>query len=526
MKFSDVSIRITKLLVCSTLLTGIVVLLSADMLIPNSSANALDEQPQLLNAVFSNPTPITIADAPISNTPPGLGSPYPSTITVAGQGNSLVHLQVTLHTVSHGFPDDLDILLVGPGGQSFVLQSDAGGNTATVDRDFTFDDLAILQMPNDGGIPTGTFKPTSHQGNDGTNDVFPLPAPTGPHSNPGPQSSGAATLDGVFGATDPNGVWKLFVTDDENLDFGDIAGGWSISVTSVIIEQPTRATVLDFDGDLKTDMTVIRNAGGTQTWYVNRSQLGFLAYGWGAPNDVFVPHDYDDDGKTDFAVWRPTGGNWYIFESATSTLRIVNFGTAGDDPTIVDDYDGDGKADPAVVRNTGGLKTWYYLRSTAGFGFKQWGLSTDIPVPGDFDGDGKADLAVKRPDAMSGLATFYIDRSASGLEIVGWGNNLDIVVPGDYDGDNKTDIGVAHSANNELHWYVRLSGGGIIENVHWGQSTDLATQGDYNGDGKTDIAVWRPSNGYFYVTLTGGGGNIFTQWGQSGDYPPANYNSH
>ena len=66
-------------------------------------------------AVFSNPSPITISDAPVGNIPPGIGSPYGSTINVTGEANSLVHIQVTLNNVNHAFPDDLDVLLVAPG---------------------------------------------------------------------------------------------------------------------------------------------------------------------------------------------------------------------------------------------------------------------------------------------------------------------------------------------------------------------------------------------------------------------------
>ncbi len=499
-------------------------MIGTGLLVSGETKNSFETTKTTL-AVFSNPTPITIADAPVGNSPPGTGSLYPSTILVSGQGNGLVQIQVTLNNVSHSFPDDIDVLLVGPQGQKFVLQSDAGGNTSISNRTFTFDDTAISQLPNDGGISTGTFKPTNHQGNDFANDVFPAPAPVGPYDNPGPQASGVATLTSVYSGTDPNGTWSLFVTDDENLDSGSINGGWSISILSIVIEPPL-GTPLDFDGDGRTDLTVIRSTGATKTWYVNRSQLGFLAQGWGTTNDIFVPQFYDNDAICDFAVWRPADGNWYILQSSTGTLRIVHFGSAGDDPTVVDDYDGDGMADPAVVRNSGGLKTWYFLRSTAGFGFQQWGLSTDAAVPGDFDGDGKADLAVKRNDQpVAGLATFYVNRSVAGIDVFAWGNNADIVVPGDYDGDLKTDIGVAHAAGGDFFWYVRLSTGGIIENIRWGFSTDIITQGDYDGDGKTDISVWRPADGVFY-TRGSSQANIFVQWGQLGDYPPANYNTH
>jgi subtilisin-like proprotein convertase family protein len=437
-----------------------------------------------------------------------------------------VHLQVTLNNVNHTFPDDLDVLLVGPGGQSFVLQSDAGGNTSAVNASYTFDDTAPTVIPNDGGIPSATYKPANHQGNDALNDVFPAPAPANPYGNPGPQASGSSTLDGTFGGTNPNGTWSLYVTDDENLDVGNINGGWSLNISSITVSPAPRSRVCDFDGDNKTDTTVIRDSGGSKIWYVNRSTTGFIGLNWGTTSDVFVPQDYDGDGKTDIAVWRPSDGNWYILQSIGSTLRIVHFGLAGDDPTVVDDYDGDGKDDPAVVRNSGGLKTWYILASTAGFSSKQWGLSTDTPLPGDFDGDGKADLAVRRANQpIAGLASYYIDRSSGGFEVVAWGNNTDTIAPGDYDGDGKTDIAVVHPAGTDIFWYVRLSNGGIIENVRWGLLTDLIAQGDYDGDGKTDISVWRPGSGTFYMRGTFAG-NFLAQFGQMGDYPATNYNTH
>jgi subtilisin-like proprotein convertase family protein len=525
MRFCPVSIKSRTRLFLHGLLAVFISL--ASLSVPHRLARADSEagRVQNTNVVFANPTTITVSDAPPSNTPPGKGTPYPSNITVAGLGTSLTSLTVTLTNVNHAFPSDLDVLLVGPTGQSFILQSDAGGNLSAVNRSYTFDDNATTQLSDSGGLQNGTFKPANHQGNDGTNDVFPAPAPAGPHGNPGPQSSGSATLTSTFGGTNPNGVWSLYVTDDENIDAGNIAGGWSLSISAVFIN-PALSRVSDFDGDNKTDLAVVRDTGGSSTWYINRSTDGFLAQGWGIPTDVFVPQDYDGDGKSDIAVWRGSNGYWYIFQSQTFTLLLVNFGTSGDNPRVVDDYDGDGKADPAVVRNSGGLKIWYYLGSSSGFAFKQWGLSTDAPAPGDYDGDGKADFAVRRNDVpAAGLATFYIDGSTSGFQFANWGNNTDIIVPGDYDGDQKTDIAVAHPSGTDLFWYVRLSGGGIIENVRWGLTSDFVTQGDYNGDSKTDIAVWRPSSGYFYITLTGSG-FTFTQWGQTGDYPPANSNSY
>ncbi|PYI89102.1 MAG: hypothetical protein DME26_02015, partial [Verrucomicrobia bacterium] len=51
----------------------------------------------------------------------GIGSPYPSQISVAGLPSNPSKVSVTLKGISHTYPDDLDVLLVGPGGQKVLL---------------------------------------------------------------------------------------------------------------------------------------------------------------------------------------------------------------------------------------------------------------------------------------------------------------------------------------------------------------------------------------------------------------------
>ncbi|GIV82303.1 MAG: hypothetical protein KatS3mg051_1657 [Anaerolineae bacterium] len=75
-------------------------------------------------------------------------------------------------------PDDLDVLLVGPGGQSVILTSDACGNLNPGGADFTFDDEASGPLPDtDGGTPcaTGTYQPWNYSGSGG--DGYNAPAP-------------------------------------------------------------------------------------------------------------------------------------------------------------------------------------------------------------------------------------------------------------------------------------------------------------------------------------------------------------
>ncbi|HMP84148.1 MAG TPA: S8 family serine peptidase, partial [Verrucomicrobiota bacterium] len=72
----------------------------------------------------TNSAPISIPATGSS----GPASPFPSTISVNGVTGTVSKVTVTLRSLSHTFPDDLDILLVGPGGQKTLLMSDCGGN--------------------------------------------------------------------------------------------------------------------------------------------------------------------------------------------------------------------------------------------------------------------------------------------------------------------------------------------------------------------------------------------------------------
>src|SRR6185503_17392795 len=150
-----------------------------------------------------NPTSIMINQS-------GAASPYPSSLAISGLTGVVSHVTVTLNNLSHTFPDDVDILLVGPGGQNAVILSDVGGGTAVSGVTLTLDDAAASSLPDAGPLVTGTFKPT----NAGPGETFPAPAPA---------TSGGSALS-VFNGTDPNGVWSLYISDDTGGDSGSLAG--------------------------------------------------------------------------------------------------------------------------------------------------------------------------------------------------------------------------------------------------------------------------------------------------------------
>jgi subtilisin-like proprotein convertase family protein len=209
--------------------------------------------------IFSNPNPITIPSS-------GTSTPYPSTINVSGLSGNINSLKVTLTNLSHTFPDDIDVLLVGPTGTKALLMSDVGGSSGVNNVTLTFDPTATSSLPDSGLITSGSYKATDV----GTGDIFNAPAPGGPYG----------TDFSVFNNTNPNGTWSLYVMDDMGGDVGTIAGGWSLNIgtgaatKSISIAKTTDGNeagsvssvfTLTRTGDLSSALTVNYTLAGTAT---------------------------------------------------------------------------------------------------------------------------------------------------------------------------------------------------------------------------------------------------------------------
>jgi len=216
-------------------------------------------------ASFSNPTLISINPA---GAPPSV-NPYPSVITVSNLPGAISDVSVTLSNLSHTFPDDLDILLVGPGGQRVLLMSDAGGQTPITDPvTIRFSDSATALLPDSTRIFSGVFRPSDYE--PAVGDMFPAPAPGGQYSS----------SFSVFDGTNPNGTWLLFVADDvPTIGNGAILGGWHLNLVMavsppVITGQPQDQTV---------------SPGDTATFQVSVSGTPPFGYQWLRNGQVIVP---------------------------------------------------------------------------------------------------------------------------------------------------------------------------------------------------------------------------------------------
>lgn len=215
---------------------------------------AFTAYPALAQTTFTNPSPISLPGTGTGGTTTGSAGIYPSAITVGGLSGTITGVTVTLTGVSHTFPDDLDILLVGPSGFATLLMSDAGGSVDLSNVTLVFSDSAT-NVPADTttltqtgaatlypnsvfttggetggtGVFTGgtaTFRPSNYET---AADVFLAPAPAGPYS--------ANPLSGFNGLA-PNGVYSLYIMDDAGGDAGSVAGGWSISINTSAVAVP------------------------------------------------------------------------------------------------------------------------------------------------------------------------------------------------------------------------------------------------------------------------------------------------
>jgi subtilisin-like proprotein convertase family protein len=486
--------------------------------------------------VFPNASPITINDAATV----GAANPYSSNITVSGLTGTISNITLTLNNLNHTFPDDLDILLVGPTGTNLVVMSDAGGSVDVTNTTLTFDDAAAGVVPDGGPVGNGSFKPSQFV----AGDTFPAPAPA-PSAN---------TTLAAFNGTDPNGVWNLYIVDDTGVDQGVLGNGWSLSIatsanpfpqsfsnaTPVFINDrfgaatpyPSTINVSGLTGAI-TDVNVTL----TNVDHLNPDDIDILLV---SPSGKSIVLMSDAGGTTDLVGVNITLDDAAAIQLPDSTVitsgsyRPANFGSGDNIADVLPFYANAGSAGPTTLATAfngtdpnGVWKLYVIDDATASTGIINGGWSLDITAGGsygakrftngDFDGDGRTDVSVFRGPNQN----WYIRNSSTYANRVqiNWGNPAlgDITVPGDYDGDRKTDIAVWRPS--EGNWYIINSSTGTPSIKSWGSSGDTPVPADYDGDGKTDLAVWRPSTGNWYVLRSATNTGRVVGWGGAGDIP-------
>lgn len=253
--------------------------------VPSAVLEITDNDPFAVQTRFVNPAPITIRD----NTN---ATPYPSTLLVSGVNGQVVRVQVTLSNLTHALPADIDLLLVGPGGQKVMLLSDAGGSIPVSGVNLQFDDFATNSVPNGTAITNGLYKPTNY----GIVDNMLAPAPAGPYGS----------VLATFNAVNPNGLWSLYVMDDQAQAAGVVADGWGL-IISTIAPPATNDLVLTIhdigdpavvNGNISYTISIVNNGPADATGVVLYdplpAQMSFISAtkSQGSVSNAFSFHHY------------------------------------------------------------------------------------------------------------------------------------------------------------------------------------------------------------------------------------------
>jgi hypothetical protein len=187
-------------------------------------------------------------------------------------GHVVTKVTVTINNFNHTWPSDVGVALRGPGGQICVLFNNAiGGSGGVTGRTYTFDQSSPA-IATTGFPPSGTYGPN----NNGGTRTFAAPLPSPPYN------SNLNIFNGLSGAS-VNGTWELFVQDFVGGDAGNIAGGWSISITttdnngyvcccsSPVVNPPTLANALI--GDPYTQTITASGTTGPYTFGLTSGTL-------------------------------------------------------------------------------------------------------------------------------------------------------------------------------------------------------------------------------------------------------------
>ncbi len=441
------------------------------------------------SGTFTNSSTVTITDA-------SSATPYPSNIAVSGLSGNVSDVNVTLTALTHPAPQDLDVLLVGPGGQTAVLMSDAGGTHALTAWDVTLDDEAPNHFTAGGNLmPHHVFTPGNFDGGD--TDTWPSPAPAGPYG------SALSNFDGHAA----NGTWSLYIVDDHAGSAGSITG-WRLTITTTPSNTAPTAVNDTFstNEDTPLNASVATNDpadpdGDTRTWIkVTDPAHGGVTFN---PDGTFTYTPTANYNGSDSFTYKVNDGT---ADSNTATVSIT-VSPVNDAPIAVNDTFSTNEDTPlnaSVATNDpadpdGDTRTWIKVTDPAhgGVTFNADGTFTYTPTA-NYNGPDSFTYKVNDGTADSNVATVSITVNAVNDPPVGTpdtyeateGTPLVVAAPGvlandtDVDGDPLTAV----LASGPAHGTLVLDADG---------SFTYTPDAMFHG---TDSFTYQPSDGVVVVT--------------------------
>lgn len=208
-------------------------------------ADNLKELNETFNVALSGPSGVTLgtpasATATINETatqfsntnaiPINNGSTSLSSLAVAGMPGSPFYMRVTLFDVTADHANDLRVLVVAPSGEKYILMAESGGSAPISGSTLTFNDNSPAFVQPNTSPTSNSYKPTSY-----ATTPYAIPGVPGPYSEPGPGNMRMTYMNTVFASANVNGIWSLYVYDDNGaingvFPAGSVAGGWGLEL--------------------------------------------------------------------------------------------------------------------------------------------------------------------------------------------------------------------------------------------------------------------------------------------------------
>jgi hypothetical protein len=256
----------------------------------------------------------------------GVTVPYPQHIFPTGLTGSLSGLTLTLNNLQNVFLWDLNVLLVGPSGNSkMVVLAGAGPSGSNVANgiNLALSDFGSTTVPS-SGVGNGPYLPTDSL----ASLTFGAGTPAGPYSLP--QTEGSATFAATFGGeSNPNGMWSVYIFDRAGGDVSTVGGTCLTFTTSAIaatttslMAMPANATV----GQTVTFTATVTSSGspvtgGTVTFKENGTTLQGATAVDGAGHVTFSTNSLTEGIHNVTALYSGVAGTYNV-SSGSTTIEV------------------------------------------------------------------------------------------------------------------------------------------------------------------------------------------------------------
>ncbi len=270
---------------------------------------------------------------------------YPSVVTVpANVVGNLEKVTVTINGFTHGYPNDVVLLLVGPNGTAVPLMGNDGGGVGVTGLTLTFDDVVAGAgtLGTATAISSGTYKAGDNSAF-GTTQAFPAPAP----------STYMTSLTAFNGLKPANyaGQWSLYVLDDSQPNTGSIAS-WSLNLYTKPVIGTTNASVtigenqsavFNFSASDTTSNATLSasinlsgvttgdigytNASGAFADFITAADFQFSAINPNGTSTVTITPNADLWGTADFSITLTDGGG-FTTTSSNISLTVTHVAVA------------------------------------------------------------------------------------------------------------------------------------------------------------------------------------------------------